>query len=995
MAYEKSITLKNHMNILSHWTLRLMAAQFNFRPSLGKFLKSADGWTNFSIGLKTETDTVEQAIVFQDGRVKVLKYIPEDADAVMRFTNDKVLKGIINTTPNEMVNLILKNKVILDGNMAYLQAFNFFVSLLMGKRHQKMLDQAKQRDRRSRKEEYGINDPEFSKELAKRKEHRLKAETIDPGVKYLDEPYLSQYSIDSFPRIKRLHEKYISTTPEISSERPVLLTKWYRKNGFETDQNGMPWVPELRQAHAYKFLMENKTPFIRKDSLIAGTTCLEEVGVLIYPDTTGTVIWGELGSIDQRVLAPYKISEKTVRELHDIFPFWAKRTTRAWINENRDYPFCQKIDERFVASFNFKLVSISHTVPDLPRFVNHGTHAMIEEIRQQINTLAEGDTDKRDTLNSMILCLKGLNAYAANLAEDAKIRAEKERDPKRKEELKKLYQICRHVPANPARTLDEAVNSAWISWIGLLMENTNVSLSPGRSDQLFQPFFEKEMKKLSTEQEKKQYIEHAIELISCYFLRNAEHHALVPDVSNYLFGGSQSQTAITLGGVTPEGNDAVNDMTYIFLKVTEMLSMTEPNMNARFKLGINSDTYLKRLCEINYITVATPSMHNDDAIIKAFSQNSDKIEDLRDWASTGCVEITLSGKHMSHTGATSVNMVAGLEMALNNGYHPLMNWHLGPRTGQVENGDFKTFDAFFDAFAAQQKFIIDNTIELNNMSAEAYAHLRPTPLLSTAIKGAVENAEDVTKGGALYNTSGSFNIGLSDVVDSLMVIKKLVFDEKRITFEELKKAIDANFQGNPALHAMVLNKVPRFGSGSDEAVEMANRLTTLIHGCYKSTKNFRGGDYTVGFWSVAQHVAYGTLSGALPSGRLAGRAFTPGATPDASASKSFLDNIRDVARLNPHNMDNNIAFNVKLVPAPGDSREKIVNTMYAYVKTYFEQGGMQIQFNMINSEVLKDAMANPENYKNLLVRISGFNAYFVTLNKEIQMELIGRAKYGL
>ncbi|MBA4367853.1 MAG: formate acetyltransferase, partial [Desulfobacterium sp.] len=897
-------------------------------------------------------------------------------------------------TPNETINLILKNKVILDGNMAYLGTFNYFVSLLMGKRHQKMLERANRQEVKSRKEEYGITNPEFSKELQKRKNIRLKADTIDPGVKYLTDPYLSQYSLDSFPRIKMLYEKHLNSTPEISAERPVLLTQWYRKNGFEKDTNGDPWFPEMRQAYAFQYLMENKKPIIRPECLIAGTTCPEKVGVLIYPDTTGTVIWGELGSIDKRVLTPYIISDKTAQELHDIFPFWAKRTTRAWIHKKYDYPFCQKIDERFVASFNFKLVSISHTVPDLPRFVNEGTHAMIEEIRLQINTLDGSETDKINTLKSMVICLEGLNSYAANLAQEAGRLAEKETDSKRKAELNELHRICRHVPANPARTLDEAVNSAWISWIGLLMENTNVSLSPGRLDQLFQPFFEKDMKKFPTGQEKKQYLEHVLELISCYFLRNAEHHALVPDVSNYLFGGSQSETAITVGGVTPEGKDAVNDMTYIFLKVTEMLSLNDPNMNARFKLDVNSDTYLKRLCEVNYITVATPSMHNDDAVIEAFSQNSDKIEDLRDWASTGCVEITLSGKHMSHTGATSVNMVAGLEMALNNGYHPLMNWHLGPETGRVENDDFKTFDDFFDAFAAQQKFIIDNTIALNNMSAEAYAYLRPTPLLSTAIQGAVQKAKDVTKGGAIYNTSGSFNIGLSDVIDSLMVIKKLVFDEKRISFKELKDAIDSNFQNNLSLHAMVLKKAPRFGSGSDEAVEMANRVTSLIHDCYKSTKNYRGGDYTVGFWSVAQHVAYGTLSGALPSGRLAYRHFSPGVTPNASASKNFLDNIRDVARLNPHNMDNNIAFNVKLVPAADDSREKIVNTMYSYVKTYFEQGGMQIQFNMVNSDVLKDAMANPENYKNLLVRISGYNAYFVSLNKDMQIEIIERAEYG-
>jgi formate C-acetyltransferase len=1003
---ELDIANLNYMNHLTHWTLRYIAAQLNLRPSFNKQLKNSDGWINFCIGMKTETGSMEQALIFQDGHVSVIKHIPSNADAVMRFINDEVLKEAAQITPNKLLRLILNNQIILDGNMAYLQAFNYFVSLIMGKRYKKLMLRENQLEIKSREQQYAPQDPTISNELKERKNSRLSTHIIDPGVKYLDEPYLSKYSLDSFPQAKKLYELHTETQPEISSERPVLLTKWYREHGFEVDKEGNPWVPELRQGHAFKYLMENKKPVIREDSLIAGTICPEQVSVVIYPDTVGTMIWGELGSINDRLLAPYKISDQTIKDLHDIFPFWSKRTTRAWITKKHNYPFCQRIDERYVASFNFKTVSMSHTVPDLPRFVNDGTYAMIEEVQQGIKALetqytsklskAEKAilTDKINTLESMKLCLEGLNIYAANLANEAKNLAVKETDPKRKQELNKLHQICQHVPMNPARTLDEAVNAAWISWIALIMENTNVSLSPGRLDQLFQPYFEKDMAQLTSKKERQNYVEHVIELISCYILRNAEHHAMVPDVSNYLFGGSQSQTAITVGGVTPKGEDAVNDMTYIFLKVTEILSINDPNMNARFKLGVNSDTYLKRLCEVNYITVATPSMHNDDAVIEAFKQNSDKIEDLRDWASTGCVEVTLSGKHMSHTGATSVNMVAGLELALNNGYHPLMNWHLGPKSGVVEKGDFKTFEEFFDAFAAQQKFIIDNTVQLNNMAGEAYSYLRPTPLLSTAIQGAVGNAKDVTKGGAQYNTSGTFNIGLSDVVDSLMVIKKLVFEEKKVSFSELKEAIGSNFENNPSLHAMVSRKVPRFGSGCDEAVEMANRVTSLIHGCYKAHKNFRGGDYTVGFWSVAQHVAYGSLSGALPSGRLAGKAFTPGLTPDTSASKSFLDNMRDVAKLDPKNMDNNIAFNVKLVPAANETRENIVNTMHAYVKTYFEQGGMQIQFNMVNSDVLKDAMAHPENYKNLLVRISGYNAYFVTLNKDMQTELIERAEYG-
>ena len=194
---------------------------------------------------------------------------------------------------------------------------------------------------------------------------------------------------------------------------------------------------------------------------------------------------------------------------------------------------------------------------------------------------------------------------------------------------------------------------------------------------------------------------------------------------------------------------------------------------------------------------------------------------------------------------------------------------------------------------------------------------------------------------------------------------------------------------------MVTKRVPLFGSGNDEALEIANRITKFTHEYYGSHINYRGGHYTTGFWSMSNHVAYGTLSGALPSGRLRGKPFTPGLTPEPHASSNLLDNIRDVARLNPKNMNNNIAFNVKVVPSAKDTREQVVERMFAYVKAYFELGGMQMQMNVVTSETLRDAMAHPENYRNLLVRISGYNAYFVTINRDMQLELIERAEYGV
>ncbi|MBF0226158.1 MAG: hypothetical protein HQK76_11950 [Desulfobacterales bacterium] len=227
-----------------------------------------------------------------------------------------------------------------------------------------------------------------------------------------------------------------------------------------------------------------------------------------------------------------------------------------------------------------------------------------------------------------------------------------------------------------------------------------------------------------------------------------------------------------------------------------------------------------------------------------------------------------------------------------------------------------------------------------------------------------------------------------------MTIKKLVFEQKQITFSELKEAIDNNFQNNPKIYALIMKKVPKFGSGNKESVEIANRVAKYVHEYFGAKRNYRGGPYTTGFWSMSNHVAFGTLTGALPSGRLAGKAFTPGLTPSAAATKNLLDNLRDVASLTPENMNNNMAFNVKFVPSSEDSHTQTVNHITAYAKTYFELGGMQMQLNIVSGAILKDAMKHPENYRDLLVRISGYNAYFVTLNRDMQIELIERSEYS-
>ena len=227
----------------------------------------------------------------------------------------------------------------------------------------------------------------------------------------------------------------------------------------------------------------------------------------------------------------------------------------------------------------------------------------------------------------------------------------------------------------------------------------------------------------------------------------------------------------------------------------------------------------------------------------------------------------------------------------------------------------------------------------------------------------------------------------------MLSIKKFVFDDQVVTFPEMKSAMDDNFEHAPELLARIKNKLNLFGSGDDAAVEMANRLIAGIHKCYSRHRDFRDGKYMTGYWSVAFHATFGVLSGALPSGRLRGKSFTPGLTPQPRASRNILDNLRDVAKLDPKYLENNIAFNVKYVPDANDSREEAINTISSYVKTFFNLGGMQLQFNMVDSETLKDAMAHPENYSDLIVRISGYNAYFTKISKDLQIEIIERSEF--
>ena len=357
----------------------------------------------------------------------------------------------------------------------------------------------------------------------------------------------------------------------------------------------------------------------------------------------------------------------------------------------------------------------------------------------------------------------------------------------------------------------------------------------------------------------------------------------------------------------------------------------------------------------------------------------------------GCVEPVIAGKHLAATGDVDSNFMAPFSMSLNNGRHPIAGWDLGPNTGEVE--DFKTFEDFYAAFVGQFEFIYKQAILGSTQLLSIHQQLVPSPLYSTLLEGCVKKGRNMTRGGAKYNSSGGSLIALSDVIDSLMVIKKLVFEEKKFTFSELKEAIDNNYQGHPKIHALVSNAVPKFGSGNQEAVDMANRLTRMVADFLHSHDNNRGGHYTTGYRTNNNHTVYGRVSGASPSGRLAGKPFTPGLTPSPLASKNLLDNIIDVAKLDPLTLDNNIAFNVRLSFSGKNTYEENIENVADLVDTYCKEGGMQMQFIMTDGATLVDAMAHPEYYPDLIVRVSGYTGYYTQMQRDLQLEILGRSQF--
>ena len=826
------------------------------------------------------------------------------------------------------------------------------------------------------------------------------------GVTFQDMS-LSDITMENLPRLKRMRDRHFNikkSGAEICTELPRNITRYLRDLDQETDP------PEVRAGKLYKYVLENKTPLIAEDNLLAGTTSTKPLGVMLYPDLYCLSLWPELETMATRKKNPFRISQEEIDILNlEVFPFWLDRTVMEVTRKDRGNPLCLRLVERLVFYLVSKEETISHTIPNYGVVVEQGLEALrAEAARKGIEAAQNNDPERQSFYQGVELALGGIINYAERLSRKAMELAKEQADPQRRDELLKMSEICQWVPARKARTFWEALNAIWICKIALHQENANLALSLGRLDQILYPFYAQDIRDGTLKS-----VDQAVELVGCFWLSIADHVPMIPEAGEEIFGGSGSNQAITLGGVNQEGKDAVNDLTYIMLKVTELLKLRDPNVNARYHYEVipgdyekglgNSREYLERLCEVNISTKATPCFHNDVSVIQTlqetFKDQGITIEHARDYGVIGCVEPYSTGRTYGHSGAIFINLTAALEMALFGGKHRLTeDEQIGPATTPIEGLETGQagWEKFKKALETQIDWLIEQAVTANNYQGLTHQKIHRTPMLSALMEGCLEKGRDVICGGATYNSSGAAIIGLAEVVDSVTALQEFVFT-KKITADDMIKAIKTNWQEPyTKLQAQVKHSKEKFGRESQMAQANADWLMDFIHQNFEKRPHYRGGKYNVGYWTMTMHAGYGRITKALPSGRKDGESFASGITPVSGSAPELTACFNFVGGLDHLKITNGQALNIKYFPStttPGN----FASTIEAYFRGNNKKlpGGLQVQFNVIDREMLIDMVQHPDNYPPLMVRVSGYTAYFQDLNPQMQQEIIERAEYDL
>ncbi len=782
-------------------------------------------------------------------------------------------------------------------------------------------------------------------------------------------------------RIRILRDNSLHIKPELSHERAMLLTEFYRSGIAD----GEP-VPVIR-ALAFRYILEHKTIAIADYELIVGERGPQAKATPTYPELCIHSL-KDLDILNGREKISFKVNPET-RKIYEeeIIPFWKGKSIREKIFNEADTVWKEAYEAGIFTEF-MEQRAPGHTVLD-DKIYHKGFRDFIREIRneiEQLDFLNDPEAlDKREQLRAMRIAAEALISFAGRYADEAERMALQEKDFSRKKELRKIAEVCRHVPAEKPRHFHDALQYYWFVHLGVITElNTWDSFNPGRLDQHLFPFYQAGLADGSLSEET------ARELLQAFWIKFNNQPA--PPKVGITAQESNTYTdfcLINVGGVKPDGSDATNELTYLILDVIQEMRLLQPSSMVQISRK-NPDRLVKRALEIIRTGFGQPSLFNTEAIIQEMIRQGKSIVDARNGGASGCVETGAFGKE-SYILTGYFNLVKILEITFHNGKDPRTGKQLGLRTG--DPATYADFPTLFEAYRQQLHYFIDVKIRGNRIIERIYAKYMPAPFMSLLIDDCVSKGKDYNAGGARYNSSYIQGVGLGTLTDSLSALKYHVFDQKSVSMQSLLEMLKTNFENASDFHKTLLNNTPKYGNDDDYADLLVKQIFEAFFEAVDGRPNTKRGHYRINLLPTTSHVYFGSVIGATPDGRKAGEPLSEGISPVQGADRNGPTAVLKSASKIDHLRTGGTLLNQKFTPellANDMSLQKLT----ALIRSYFKLDGHHLQFNVVTAKTLRKAQQHPEKYQDLIVRVAGYSDYFVDLTTELQNEIIRRTEHG-
>lgn len=838
---------------------------------------------------------------------------------------------------------------------------------------------------------------------------------------------MKKFNTENIPvtkRITQLIADLFKKMPEIEVDRAVLLTESYKQT------ESMPIIK--RRALAFAHILENIPITIREHELIVGSATKAPRSCQVFPEYSYEWLEAELDTVEFREADPFHISEENKAVLRKVYPYWKGKTTSELATSYMAPEAKLAIEHNIFTPGNYFYNGVGHVTVDYGKILKIGYAGIRAEAQAELDKCNVYDADyakRHEFLESVIISCDAVINYARRYAQLAYETAQKCQNPARREELLIIAKNCANVPEKPAETFFEACQSFWFVQMLIQMEGSGHSISPGRFDQYMYPYYKADIEKGILTREDAQ------ELIDCIWVKLNDLNKVRDAASAEGFAGYSLFQNLCAGGQNMDGTDATNDLSFLCIQASMHTRLPAPSFSVRVWNGTPNE-FLIKCAELTRTGIGLPAYYNDEVIIPALMSRGVSLEDARNYNIIGCVEPQAPHKTDGWHDAAFFNMCRPIELVFSNGVDKGVQ--IGPKTGNVE--DMKTFDEFYNAYKTQMNYMIQMMVNANNAIDVAHAERCPLPYLSSMVEDCIGRGKSVQEGGAIYNFTGPQGFGIANMTDGLYAIKALVFDTKKVTMAQFKKALAENYgkgltpkaaektavevvnqivasgqsvsdeqvtqicrmlmegtstQSDKEEFAKLLDMIdelPKYGNDIEEIDLFARDVAYTYTRELQKYKNPRGGIFHAGLYPVSANVPLGEQTGATPDGRLANTPIADGVGPRSGYdTHGPTAAANSVAKLDHAIASNGTLYNQKFHPSALSGMAGLQNFV-SYIRAYFDQKGMHMQFNVVSKETLLDAQEHPENYKSLVVRVAGYSALFTTLSRSLQDDIINRTE---